>query len=105
MNTRDFLKTTALATVGLATGQLTAAEPKPDPKQKLSPLRAMRLGMVTYNLGKDWDIPTIIKNCTEAKFQGVELRTTHKHGVEVSLSKAERNEVMQRFQDSPVELH
>lgn len=103
MNTsrKDFFKTAALAAASLATGQLNAADAKPAPK----PIRYLRLGMVTYNLGKDWDIPTIIKNCTEAKFQGVELRTTHKHGVEVSVSKAERNEVMQRFEDSPVELH
>ena len=101
---KDFFKTAALAAAGLATGQLTAAESKPAPPAQ-KPIRAMRLGMVTYNLGKDWDVPTIIKNCTEAKFQGVELRTTHKHGVEVSLSKAQRNEVVQRFGDSPVELH
>jgi sugar phosphate isomerase/epimerase len=64
----------------------------------------MKLGTVTYNLAKDWDIPTIIKNCTEAKFEGVELRTTHKHGVEVTLSKAQRAEVRKRFADSPVKL-
>lgn len=64
----------------------------------------MKLGTVTYNLAKDWDIPTILKNCTEAKFEGVELRTTHKHGVEVTLSKAQRAEVKKRFADSPVQL-
>ena len=64
----------------------------------------MKLGTVTYNLAKDWDIPTIIKNCTAAKFEGVELRTTHKHGVEVSLSKEQRAEVKKRFADSPVEI-
>ena len=64
----------------------------------------MKLGTVTYNLAKDWNIETIIKNCTEAKFQGVELRTTHAHGVEVTLSKQERAEVKQRFADSPVLL-
>jgi sugar phosphate isomerase/epimerase len=64
----------------------------------------MKLGTVTYNLAKDWDIATIIKNCTEAKFEGVELRTTHKHGVEVTLTKAQRAEVRKRFADSPVQL-
>jgi len=102
---KDFFKTAALAAAGLATGQLGAAEAKPEPKPTEKPLKYMRLGMVTYNLGKDWDIPTIIKNCTETKFQGVELRTGHKHGVEVSLTKAQRNEVQSRFEDSPVELH
>lgn len=63
-----------------------------------------RLGTVTYNIAKDWDIETLIKNCTAAKFEGVELRTGHKHGVEVTLSAAERAEVKKRFADSPVLL-
>jgi hypothetical protein len=64
----------------------------------------MRLGLVTYNLAKDWTIETIIKNCEATAFAGVELRTTHAHGVEVNLSKAERAEVKKRFRDSKVEL-
>jgi sugar phosphate isomerase/epimerase len=64
----------------------------------------MRLGTVTYNIARGWDIPTIIKNCREAKFEGVELRTTHAHGVEVALGKEQRAEVKKRFQDSGVEL-
>src|SRR3954453_248327 len=65
---------------------------------------SMKLGMVTYQLGQDWDLPTIIKNCEAAQFDGVELRTSHKHGVEVTLSAEERDQVRQRFQDSKVEL-
>ena len=34
----------------------------------------------------------------------MELRATHAHGVEVSLDKAERAEVKNRFADSPVAL-
>lgn len=64
----------------------------------------MRLGTVTYNLGKDWDLPTLIKNCEAAQFQGVELRTSHRHGVETSLTKTEREEVRKRFRDAKVEL-
>ena len=64
----------------------------------------MKLGTVTYNLAKDWDIETIIKNCEEAKFEGVELRTTHAHKVEVNLTAAEREKVRRRFKDSNVEL-
>jgi sugar phosphate isomerase/epimerase len=66
--------------------------------------RSMRLGSVTYNIAKDWDIPTIIKNFEATGFQGVELRTTHAHGVEVSLSKEQRAEIRKRFADSKVEL-
>lgn len=64
----------------------------------------MRLGLVTYNLAKDWDVPTIIKHCTETRFEGVELRTTHAHKVEVGLTAGERTEVRKRFADSPVAL-
>ncbi|MBX6311693.1 MAG: sugar phosphate isomerase/epimerase [Isosphaeraceae bacterium] len=64
----------------------------------------MQLGIVTYNIAKDWDLPTILKNLETLKYQGVELRTTHKHGVEVDLTPAQRREVRKRFEDSPVEL-
>jgi len=65
----------------------------------------MRLGLVTYNLAMAWDLPTLIRNCEETRFEGVELRTTHAHGVEVELSKSQRAEVRKRFADSRVELY
>jgi sugar phosphate isomerase/epimerase len=64
----------------------------------------MRLGLVTYNLAQDWDLPTLIKNCEAAQFEGVELRTGQAHKVEVNLSDQERKEVRKRFQDSRVQL-
>jgi sugar phosphate isomerase/epimerase len=64
----------------------------------------MHLGLVTYNLAQDWDVPTIIKNCEAARFEGVELRTGHAHKVEVNLSAEQRREVKQRFRDSKVQL-
>ena len=64
----------------------------------------MKLGLVTYNMAKDWDVPTIIKRCVETGFAGVELRTTHAHGVEVELSASERATVKQQFADSPIEI-
>lgn len=64
----------------------------------------MKIGIVTYNLARDWDLPTIIERCTNTGMQGVELRTTHAHGVEVDLSPQQRKEVRRRFEDSPVEL-
>jgi len=64
----------------------------------------MKLGLVTYNLAKDWDVPTLIDMCTKTGFEGVELRTSHAHGVEVDLSPTERAEVRARFADSPVTL-
>jgi sugar phosphate isomerase/epimerase len=63
-----------------------------------------KLGLVTYNLAKDWDIETIIKNCEATGFEGVELRTTHAHGVEPTISKDKRVEVRKRFESSRVRL-
>jgi len=62
------------------------------------------LGSITYNIAKDWDLPTILKKFEALKFPGVELRTGHKHGVEVDLNAAQRAEVKKRFDDSPVDL-
>src|SRR4029450_977409 len=83
MNRRDFLSSVAVVPA-LAIRQ-TPAQPavKPGP-------HGLKLGTVTYNIAKDWDVPTIIKNLTEAGFDAVELRTTHKHGVEISLTPAQR---------------
>jgi sugar phosphate isomerase/epimerase len=64
----------------------------------------MKLGMVTYNMGKDMDVDRLIAFCTETGLEGVELRTTHAHGVEVELNAAERADVKRRFDDSPVEI-
>ncbi len=66
--------------------------------------QTMKLGLVTYNWGKNWDIPTIIRNCAKTGFLGVELRSTHKHGVEITLGKNERQQVRKQFEDSPIEL-
>ena len=63
----------------------------------------LKIGLMTYLLGSEWDIETIIKNCTETGFQSVELRTTHAHGVEVTLTSSQRAEVKKRFKDSPLE--
>jgi len=64
----------------------------------------MRFGLVTYLWGQDWDLPTLIRNCETSRVLGVELRTTHAHGVEPSLNADERAEVKKRFDDSPVVL-
>jgi sugar phosphate isomerase/epimerase len=108
MNTsrRRFLTNASLGCgtfAALGSRLFAAAAPKAAPSFVTGKSR-MKLGTVTYNIAQDWDIPTIIKNCTETKFEGVELRTTHKHGVEVTLNAAQRAEVKKRFADSPVAL-
>jgi sugar phosphate isomerase/epimerase len=94
MRRRDFFAACGtLAVIGAAA-----------PKSFIVAPAKMKLGTVTYNLAKDWDVETIIKNCEEAKFEGVELRTTHAHKVEVNLTASQREEVRKRFKDSSVEL-
>jgi sugar phosphate isomerase/epimerase len=64
----------------------------------------LRLGTVTYNIAKDWDLSTILKRLEALKFEGVELRTGHAHKVEVNLTKPQRDEIRKLFHDSPVAL-
>lgn len=85
----------------------SAASCLPQPRVKAAPVAEptpLRLGLVTYNWGKDWDIETIIRNCSATGFAGVELRSTHRHGVEIALPAAARRDVARRFADSDVEL-
>jgi sugar phosphate isomerase/epimerase len=63
-----------------------------------------QLGTVTYNIAKDWGLPTILRKLRDLKYEGVELRTSHAHKVEVNLSANERREVRKRFEESPVAL-
>jgi sugar phosphate isomerase/epimerase len=95
---RDFLGAALAAPVlGLPEGARRASQPP-------TPRRELRLGTVTYNIAKDWDVPTIIKNLTDVGMEAVELRTTHAHGVELSLTPGQRAEVRKRFEDSPIRI-
>ena len=90
-NRRTFLARAGVGfgALGILNPDAPAAEPAKPPPSFAQPSK-FHLGTVTYNLAQDWDVPTIIKNCAEAKFAGVELRTGHKHGVEVTISKEHR---------------
>ncbi|KAA0137007.1 TIM barrel protein [Gimesia chilikensis] len=95
---RDFLKTSALGGMLAMGGGLPALARAEEKKAQA------QYGLVTYQWAKDWDLPTLLKNCETANVLGVELRTTHKHGVERDLNKNERREVAKKFMDSPVTL-
>ncbi len=102
MKRREFL-----LTAGAGAAALAARNPLLAVSKAVGDARGpgeLHLGLVTYNLAREWDLDTIIKNCTETNFEGVELRTTHAHGVESTLTKAERAEVRKKFEDSPVTL-
>ena len=76
---RRFLKRSlSLGAAALAAGPLSRKLARAAEKRGSK----MRLGLVTYLWGKDWDLPTVIANCEKADVLGVELRTEHAHGVE-----------------------
>lgn len=62
------------------------------------------LGCVTYRLLETYDLETIITLLEKTGFEGVELRTEGKHGVEPSISQAERARVRKRFEASKIKL-
>lgn len=95
LSRRSFLLKTIAAGIGTATLPFVPAFSFPIKS-------GMKFGLVTYEWGKDWDLPTLISNCEETGVLGVELRTQHAHGVETNLSSAQRAEVKKRFADSPV---
>lgn len=91
LSRRSFLAGSAAAMVGVRTLDLKAAEvPK------------FQLGMISYNVAQDWDLPTILKVCRDVGIAAFEARTTHKHGIEIARTPAERAEIKQRFADSGV---
>lgn len=61
---------------------------------------SLKLGIVSYNLARSWDLDTVIERCEAFGFGAAELRTTHAHGVEVSMTAAERAEVKARHEAS-----
>jgi len=92
---RNFLRTSLVAGVGLSLID-------PFSVHAMMIKSKMKMGLVTYQWGKDWDLPTLISNCEKTGFLGVELRTQHAHGVETSLTADQRTDVKKRFADSPV---
>lgn len=64
----------------------------------------MELGLVTYNLARDWSLERIIDLCSRTGFKAVELRTMHAHGVEPTIGIEERRKVRELFEGTPVKL-
>ena len=95
---RRFLRATGGSAAALIAASTTGRPAEADEKAA-----KFRLGIVTYNIAAAWDLPTILRICKDVGLSPVELRTTHKHGVEPSLNKGQRQEVRQRFADAGVE--
>jgi sugar phosphate isomerase/epimerase len=103
LDRRQFIRTSVgIAAYGLSPASLRA--PRCMAQQVVGTPLKMQFGLVTYQWGADWDLPTLLANCEKAGALGVELRTTHKHGVEPSLNDNQRREVKERFDDSSVTL-
>jgi sugar phosphate isomerase/epimerase len=101
---RDFLKS---AIGGMYFGAAAVAAGPLSKVLALSstgPGSKMKIGLVTYLWGQDWDLPMLIANCEKSRVLGVELRTQHAHGVESDLNARQRREVKKRFAGSPVTL-
>ena len=99
LSRRRLLQATGgLAATGLAAGVAASTG------EAASQRPRYRLGIVTYNIAAHWDLPTILRVCRNVGLSPVELRTTHKHGVEPTLSRKERQEVRHRFADAGVAM-
>ena len=95
---REFLRKSAVIVSAASMPALTQRTAQADPGDKC------RLGLVTYLWGKDLTLPQLIDACEQSEVLGLELRTTHKHGVERDLNQSQRADVKKRFDDSPAVL-
>jgi hypothetical protein len=95
VNRRAFVLSAAAA-AGVTSIPLASAAPGGGP--------GFHLGAITYNTMKDLDLESIILLMEKVGYEGVELRTGHKHGVEPSISQEERAKVRRRFEQSKIRL-
>lgn len=97
MNRREFIQGSMMMFGAAAFASASSA-------QSIPRQPAFQLGLVTYNLARSWDVPTLIARCRATGFAAVELRTTHAHGVEPDIGAARRKEIRQQFEDSGIVL-
>lgn len=94
---RRFLRQSAASAAGAFGITAFAQQPRPEGEN-------VSFGLVTYMLGAEWDIPTIIKNLQQLEIKGVELRVDHAHKVSPELTAEERTRVRAQFEDGGIEL-
>ncbi len=104
MNRRCFLGTSVAASAMALVSGPSAWAASVRSFARVAGVSAPRFGLVTYLWGRDLTLPDLLAACAAGGLDGVELRTTHAHGVEPSLDSAGRAEVRARFADSPVSL-
>jgi len=86
----------ALGGAALVPLEASAAQPSQRP--------TFHLGLVTYMIGARMDLPALIRLCEQTGLEGLELRSTHKHGVEPTLDAVGRARVRQLFARTRVRL-
>ena len=101
LSRRGFLASAGAGAAGVVATTASAAQPAAG---GAAPALKYRLGIVTYNIAANWDVPTILRICRAVGLSPVELRTTHRHGVEPTMNAEARKEVRQRFQDAGIEI-
>lgn len=95
MNRREGLGLMAATAGGLTLPAFKAqAAPGAEPPFKL--------GSVTYNVLQSYDLKTVLEICRASGIGPLEFRTTHKHGVEPTLSAAARADVKKQCADAGV---
>jgi sugar phosphate isomerase/epimerase len=104
MNRRRFLHSAATLTAASVAASIPGRRVQAAHVRKTPSHPQLKFGLVTYMWGHDWKLPALLANCEKAGAAGVELRTTHGHGVEPEISATERRDVKRRFADSPVTL-
>jgi sugar phosphate isomerase/epimerase len=105
MNRRNFIiKSGALTgAVVLAPARSASARADAAPAAKADKPK-FKLGTITYNIAVSWDLTTLLKVCKVTGYEYVELRTSHAHKVEPSISANERREVKKQFEDAGIKL-
>lgn len=66
----------------------------------------MKLSLLTYLLGKDFDLEQLLRMCAQCGYEGIECRAQlgHKHGVELATTHDQRADIRAAFEASPVDL-
>ncbi len=109
LNRRQLLSGSLAAAAGAALTTSAAKVAAAEPVAQVAVVvetqpRKFEVGTVTYNFLKDATLEEAITTCERANFKCLELRSTHKHGVEPAMTKEERKAVRERFTKTPVKL-
>jgi sugar phosphate isomerase/epimerase len=89
----EFSRRSFLAAAAVAPATLAHAKPAE---------AKFKLGLVSYMVPANWDLKTALAICKQVGIAALEARTTHKHGIEPTLSAADRTAVKKQFADSGV---